>query len=360
MDFDIVNTLGAMEIGTMVSTFLFGITVFQAYFYFDQFPNDSKPVKLMVGSVCALELGHLIAILHAFFTISVLQYGAPEKIFAKTPIGIALASLASGYIACTVQVYFANRLKIFTGRMLLTTACWFLSFLRALATTGTTVVMLSRSLADMLKWNWLVGTSLAIGAIVDIAVSAGLCYDLVKERKGDSLSGTRKLIDSILLLTIQTGLLTSALTLAVTICALLMPNNFIWVAIYVCLTRVFSNSLLATLNTRSKLRYMTSAISSLQFGNIDIPLASFYPQMNMGRTADEAQARPRIALDFTGARQLNETTSPRGVARIDSDVDVGGGGTSQEYTPTLDGRSSTEPQKDSGCLQHEGHLTVHS
>ncbi|KAL0950351.1 hypothetical protein HGRIS_010319 [Hohenbuehelia grisea] len=97
--------------------------------------------------------------------------------------------------------------------------------------------MFTMSLSEWVgRFNWIIGTSLVIGAVVDIAVCAGLCLALLKERRA-SFTRTTRLVDRIILLTIQTGVITSILTVVVTIRALLEPANFVWVAVYMCLTR---------------------------------------------------------------------------------------------------------------------------
>ncbi|KAJ8507300.1 hypothetical protein ONZ45_g10321 [Pleurotus djamor] len=269
VQYNLLDTIAVIEIGTMVSVFLFGVSVVQAYLYFASFPGDHFRLKALVASVITLELGHTIAVLHAFYTISVKLYNRPDLIFANTPAGIAVATLLSGYIACLVQVFFANRMKEFAHRRYLTFLCWTLSALRAIATTATTVVMSTNTLTRFTEhWGWLVGTTLIIGAVVDIIIAVGLCYDLYQKRNwGDTFTRTTKTLDRAILMTIQTGLLTSVMTLAVTVCFIVVVDSFIWVGIYVCLARVFSNTLLATLNYRKTLREIFDQPPTLNMPN---------------------------------------------------------------------------------------------
>jgi len=51
--------------------------------------------------------------------------------------------------------------------------------------------------------------------------------------------------------TVETGLVTSIGAVAMLICFLIMPENFVWLAIFTFLAKLFSNSLLAALNARS-------------------------------------------------------------------------------------------------------------
>ncbi|KAJ7856030.1 hypothetical protein B0H13DRAFT_1547533, partial [Mycena leptocephala] len=45
------GTLGAMEIGAILGTFLFGIETLQTFNYYRRFPDDSKLLKATVTTI---------------------------------------------------------------------------------------------------------------------------------------------------------------------------------------------------------------------------------------------------------------------------------------------------------------------
>lgn len=45
---DMNDTLGALEIGVLISVFLFGFVTLQSYLYFSKFPNDKWGLKVLV------------------------------------------------------------------------------------------------------------------------------------------------------------------------------------------------------------------------------------------------------------------------------------------------------------------------
>ncbi|KAF9465545.1 hypothetical protein BDZ94DRAFT_1253378 [Collybia nuda] len=63
-----------------------------------------------------------------------------------------------------------------------------------------------------------------------------------------------KIIDKLILWTIETGLLTSLVALAQMICFLTMKSNLIYVSLYMVLPKLYSNCLMAMLNGRATLR----------------------------------------------------------------------------------------------------------
>ncbi|KAJ7839534.1 hypothetical protein B0H14DRAFT_2786846 [Mycena olivaceomarginata] len=67
--------------------------------------------------------------------------------------------------------------------------------------------------------------------------------------------------------TIETGMLTSIMTVVAMVFFVTMKDNFIWLGVYSTVPGVFSNSFLASLNFRAKLRAMNDSlpISTLNF-----------------------------------------------------------------------------------------------
>ncbi|KDR74777.1 hypothetical protein GALMADRAFT_157357 [Galerina marginata CBS 339.88] len=98
-------------------------------------------------------------------------------------------------------------------------------------------------------WKWLITTLFTISSTVDIIVTMNLAYYLLKSRKPNSQKNSL-IIDKVIAWTIQSGLVSSLTGLGMLICFLAMPNNYIWLSIFLFLSRIFSTSLLASLNGR--------------------------------------------------------------------------------------------------------------
>lgn len=49
--------LGAIEIGVLISIFLFGIFNLQAYVYYRNYPNDSQPLRILVSEPAVAIVG---------------------------------------------------------------------------------------------------------------------------------------------------------------------------------------------------------------------------------------------------------------------------------------------------------------
>ncbi|KAF4601458.1 hypothetical protein EYR38_006111 [Pleurotus pulmonarius] len=263
---NVAVTLGIIEVGVSVSVFLFGLSTIQVYSYHSRFPNDPVKLKLFVYLVWLLELGHVICTLDYFWAVSIVQYGHPEMILGRAPPSMPALFILTGCVATSVQMFFADRVRRVSGKLFWVVACWGLSILRFALSVTICVVLTRVSLADFAAdWKWLVTSSWVSGAAVDTLITVLLFYDLFKKRKS-AFRKTAKLIDRLILTTIETGLLTSVLTLVSGLSFEVVSGTFAWFALYLCIARVFSNSLLATLNTRLTIRQMAvSNIHSVDF-----------------------------------------------------------------------------------------------
>jgi len=101
----------------------------------------------------------------------------------------------------------------------------------------------------------------SIGAASDVLIALLLCFYL---RRGNSgFDKTNSIISHLVRYTVTTGLATSMLAVACLVAYFVRPNTFIFIALHFSLGRMYTNSLLATLNSRRTLRISTSDHTSI-------------------------------------------------------------------------------------------------
>ncbi|KAH9486169.1 hypothetical protein JR316_0000233 [Psilocybe cubensis] len=220
-------TIGAIEIGVLVSTFLFGLVTVQCYIYIHRFPKDPAFLKALSGIIAPfisstsncpltcrlqhrlLELAHTICICQALYEITVSQYGHPELLDIP-PESLNVAVLFSGFIGPIEQCWFAHRLYKFSRSLPLPLFCTSLALLRWIGSVGISIVALHRLTVEMYfaHWSWLLTAILVVGAGTDVILAAGLCWYLRKWR-GSGFKRTSRLVDRLMIWSIETGLLTS-------------------------------------------------------------------------------------------------------------------------------------------------------
>ncbi|KAF8212604.1 hypothetical protein K438DRAFT_1804846 [Mycena galopus ATCC 62051] len=256
LSFNADSTLGALLVGTLLSFVLFGVTTTQTYFYSGRFPNDSRNMKLLVACVWTLELGHVICIGHTLYVLAVTDFDHPERL-SMFPQSMGASTLFNALVAMCVQGYFSFRIYRLGKRLYIPLLTWTLSFLFL---GGSTVIFavgqrtVSFSLFDA-RWGWLFDTLWAVAAANDLIIAVVLVFWLVKKR--DESEYMTHVLDKIIAWTIETGVITSAAAIMNLICFMTMKDSFVWIAWYVVTARLYSNSFLASLNSRGTLRTTT-------------------------------------------------------------------------------------------------------
>ncbi|KAF7334667.1 hypothetical protein MVEN_02297200 [Mycena venus] len=103
------------------------------------------------------------------------------------------------------------------------------------------------------EWGWLFDTVWAVSAVNDLLIAGTLVF-LLYQRRNQSLERTAAVVDKLIQWTIETGVVTSISSIAMLGVFLSMRFNFVWMAFFVVIPRLFSISLFASLNSRAALR----------------------------------------------------------------------------------------------------------
>ncbi|KAJ7255759.1 hypothetical protein C8J57DRAFT_1655388 [Mycena rebaudengoi] len=298
------DTLGTTEIGGAVCTFLFGIVTLQTFHYYGHFPTDSKLLKSAVALLWILELGHTISTWHVIYSVTVTFYGQPQHI-KRPPHSLEMVVAFSALIYFIVQVFFAHRIRQLSGRWTITIICWVLAFLRAGCAFGLLGIMLHTKGIEELqeKFKSLMVPALSLGASVDVIIAVSICYCLWTMRTS-GVNETRRIVDTLVLWTIESGMATGG-TSVLTIILFVLRSDLTWVAFYLILAKLFSNSFLASLNGRQRFRIPKSGVVNPDTGHQSSNPSRlvFVPQSNMGTTLEISTRRHSVA-DFSSSKDV--------------------------------------------------------
>jgi len=141
------------------------------------------------------------------------------------------------------------------------------------------------------KWKWLLAGVLIIGACADGMVALSQWYYL-RCKRSLVFEHTAQTLSKLMFWSIQTGLLTSFVAVAILICFFVMSHNFIWLALFMFIAELYSNALLASLNARKNLRITTVV-------NIIDPVSPVSQRPSMNHSAGELQFSNRPAVEMT-------------------------------------------------------------
>ncbi|OCB89745.1 hypothetical protein A7U60_g3093 [Sanghuangporus baumii] len=120
--------------------------------------------------------------------------------------------------------------------------------------------------------RWIFTAGLAVAVLCDILITGSLCYWLHGSRSGvhgmneiidkiilysienGMLIWMNEIIDKIILYSIENGMLICLASVASLICGITMPGNLIFIGIHFVISKLYINSILASLNTRNSFR----------------------------------------------------------------------------------------------------------
>ncbi|KAJ6485528.1 hypothetical protein C8R45DRAFT_996912 [Mycena sanguinolenta] len=253
------STFGALLVGVLLSYVLFGVTTTQVYMYSGRFPNDSGKMKALVACVWLCELAHVVCIGHTIYVLLVSDLLHPERL-SDVPKTLDISTLFNALVAMCAQGFFSFRIYRLSKRLFIPFLTWTLSFLFLVGT----VVVFSMGLRSIpfVKFEdqlgWLMNTIWSIAAANDLIIALTLVFLLAKSR--DESDRMTPVVDKLIAWTIETGAVTCAAAILNLTCFVTMKGNFIWIAWYIVTARLYSNSLLASLNSRATLRTMNETI----------------------------------------------------------------------------------------------------
>ncbi|KAJ7209870.1 hypothetical protein B0H12DRAFT_1242808 [Mycena haematopus] len=263
---DLGGSLGATENGTLLGVFFFGIATLQTFHYYRHFPEDSTFLKAVVGFVWVLELGHTISTWYTLYSQTVIFYAEPENIF-DPPHSEETTIIFATVVYTVVQTFFANRVRVLSGQWYIMALACAGGLLRFLSYAGIVALLVRYNPITLaLNWRWLITTSLSLDLSVDLLITASLCYCLWNKRSSES-KRTRTIVDTMILWAVESTLLTSSASV-IQIILFMTRKDLVWAGFFIIETKFFSNSMLASLNGRTRLRESSNnnGVSDLSVG----------------------------------------------------------------------------------------------
>ncbi|KAA1477988.1 hypothetical protein DENSPDRAFT_629350 [Dentipellis sp. KUC8613] len=266
-------TLGAILLGCLLSVTLSGVVAAQSFLYWKLYPNDLMRVKLMVFLVWLLDAVHACLISSAAWDYLILNFGNPD-ILDEINMSVALTVALTALVTFVCHLFFSHRvLRLSKNNWWIAGPLLVLTWCRLAAAIVTTVAMTRdrKFTVFIQRFGWSFTTGLAISSALDILIAASLVYYLQTSRTGFG-SSMDHVINVIMIHTFNNGALTCVTTIISMIMWLVMPNNLIFLGLHFAITKLYANSLLATLNTRKTLRGR-----SQHSGGSDHPMPVMFP-----------------------------------------------------------------------------------
>jgi hypothetical protein len=254
--FSLDKTLGAYLIGTFVSAVLYGISCLQTFAYYRTYSKDRLVLRLTVAALWIFETLHIALNMHATYHYLVTTRLDPVVSFKPIRTSV-LAVAATTVIVLITHVCYSYRVFTVTRKN-----WWIASPILALS-MGAFVSGIVATVASLQRHDWTkvatgintltwARSGLALSVAADVLIAGSLVFYLHGARTGHKRTDT--LVTKLIVITINNGVLTSLLNIAVLITSFASSTSIIYMAILQVAGNLYTNSLMATLNARNMLR----------------------------------------------------------------------------------------------------------
>ncbi|KAI0049313.1 hypothetical protein FA95DRAFT_890094 [Auriscalpium vulgare] len=291
---DIGPNFGALVVGMMLNLILYGFMFVQCFVYLTTYKRDAIWIKVFVAFLFladSVDAGFTAATLYDYLVTHFDYLQTATWLFDTDPA-------LTGIISCSVQLFFAYRVKRLTGYS------WIAVIISLLA-----VGSLCGALGSAIAVNWwhefvqfqhfkvVVVIWLVCAAVADIMITFVLVFYLKKKRTG--FVATDDIINKIVRLTVQTGLLT-ALVATIDVILFLASTSPTHLLFNLPLSKLYTNSLMSNLNARGGWETSGTQMMSSD-GN--------HPSVNVQRRAPGAKNVVVISKDVTSMTDATYATN---------------------------------------------------
>ncbi|KAN0080171.1 hypothetical protein V8E55_009737 [Tylopilus felleus] len=245
-------------IGTFLGLILYGITCMQAFFYFRTYEHDTWRLKLTVVFLVLLETAHAAMTMWVIDDYLVAHYADIQTLESATWMSVLTYTLGL-LIDFYVYLYFTWRIWLFTKSKWIVGLMTLLSISRTAISIVSTVFSLSKPTWDNYLTTYrtllVVGNTLFI--VGDTFSACVMAYHLAQFRSwAQALPRNRprridSLLNRLLMFAVATGALTSFVDLITLILTLSETPSLAFLSTILVQTRLYANSLLASLNIRN-------------------------------------------------------------------------------------------------------------
>ncbi|KAJ3005375.1 hypothetical protein NUW54_g4366 [Trametes sanguinea] len=249
----LTESLGAILLGTIFGSMLYGLMLHQTYRYWRLYPNDKFILKGLVASIVVMETFHMVLWIIVCYEFLIVDYLNPLKIVSHQPWFLVLTIPMVVVAAAISQAFYAGRLYYIGPqyRPLVFVAVSVMLMATGWGFAATVQAARAKSMLQFLQSSWILCVSSGHVVLCDLITTSSLVYVLWRRRTG--VKRTDSVVSVLIVYTINTGLVTTVFTFLIFLFALVRPNDLIYGGISIFGVKLYSNSTLAVLNSRRSL-----------------------------------------------------------------------------------------------------------
>ncbi|KAJ7665706.1 hypothetical protein B0H17DRAFT_1210827 [Mycena rosella] len=251
------NTYGAELASSYAATALWGVHCLQTFLYFNIYTEDATILKVLVAWTWLADTVHQGLILSLEYSTLIKHFGDLGPIFEINK-EVILQGFFTIAISVPVQLFFLHRI-------------WRLSGDRAILPLFMVVCLVLETVTGITYFQWalrkstkptdlLSGTKRATGitylitaASVDVIIAMSMVF-LLRATKVHGMTQTRRMVSRLIVYSVNTGLWTALLAVFCAMTMIAYPETFVFIGLYMPISALYCNTLLANLNIRQYVR----------------------------------------------------------------------------------------------------------
>lgn len=255
-DGDLDATFGVLFIGFMFASAFYGCAFFQCYVFYTRYPSEHAYTKGVVGLLCSADTVVTGLLSHTMYEYLINNFTISFDSLNVLRTFITALALTNSEMLL-VQLFYAYRTWILSERRpaipVLIAAISFASFALAISAA----VQMSKQLlfVDIITSNveLLAGLSAGLSTLCNILIVSTQYFFLQPKRQPG-----RKIqegwFDIGVLHILSRGTLFMIVQLALLLTYVIIPRQYVWLCFHILIGKVYTNCLLAMLNSRSPYR----------------------------------------------------------------------------------------------------------
>ncbi|KAL5494919.1 hypothetical protein ACEPAI_381 [Sanghuangporus weigelae] len=262
---------GPPLIATFIAAIVYGISVLQTFYYYSHHgKRDGLGWPSLVAVIFALDSAAMGLFMYCVYYYSILSWGMPEMLDpdvkefpVSQPFDVYCENVTNDshnqteyilttFLALIVQSFYINTIRALKAPITITIIL-FLTSLTAFV-TGLILPVVQLKLVSIQKivvaplnhlaFNIARGTALAC----DLGIVVVLCWLFATRRTG--IRRSNNMLDALIMFSVQRGVLQAIVQTGEVLAYAIKPDGLYFLPFHVIVSRIYCNSLLATLNSR--------------------------------------------------------------------------------------------------------------
>ncbi|KAJ7187273.1 hypothetical protein C8R46DRAFT_1207232 [Mycena filopes] len=313
---DVALLTGPLVLGYIFSSWLYGVLVVQVYLFAVLFPKERFEIKAIVYSMFAVE-----TLFTLFTTIAAWnQYGPgwgdPRTLSVIDWAWDPLPAL-NGVVAAIAQSFYLWRVWSLTRRMWMPIliGCVMVTQLVASFYYGIAVSIKGRTVEALFALSPEITLWLAGSGLCDLLITCSLVYILVSRKRDTHFQRISGLLTRLIRFSVETGAITSVVAVTELVLWLTSSQWNIHFIFFLVLGKLYSNMLVATLNSRAPLFGGTGGLTTTSAPGAGT-VSMFWADMTSTTATAQTQTQTQ------GHRSTNISRPTHEEVFIDPDRDI--------------------------------------